>query len=125
MEKIGIVYNACHGGFGLSDAAVARLKEFGVSVNGHGWNIGANGMSGDPDNDLKRHDQRLVQVVQELGRAANTRFSSLKIRWVERGTKYRIDEYDGMEDIVLADEQEWLVADAPTETPPTGDSATK
>ena len=32
------------------------------------------------------------------------------IEWLPEGTQFRIDEYDGSETLVLADEQDWSVA---------------
>jgi hypothetical protein len=34
----------------------------------------------------------------------------LEVRWVPVGTKFRIDEYDGSESIVLFDEDDWVTA---------------
>jgi hypothetical protein len=97
-----IVYNACFGGFGLSDKAVARY-----------WEI--KGLPA-PDNfsrfDLEddRADPILVQVVEELGQDAGDAFSDLYIRELPEGTLYRIDEYDGMETVMTQDEYTWKVA---------------
>jgi hypothetical protein len=60
--------------------------------------------------DLDRADPILVQVVEELGKAANARSADLKIRELAKGTIYRIDEYDGNENVVTQDEYEWSVA---------------
>jgi len=35
---------------------------------------------------------------------------SLVICWVCQGTKFRIESYDGMESIVLYDDEKWIVA---------------
>ena len=59
---------------------------------------------------LDRTDPSLVQVVEELGKAASGRCADLKIRELAKGTIYRIDEYDGKESIVTQDEYEWSVA---------------
>lgn len=34
----------------------------------------------------------------------------LKIEWVPVGTKFRIDEYDGFESVIVFDDQQWYVA---------------
>lgn len=90
-----IVYNGCHGGFGLSDAAKARYAE----------------LTGcDPDfyaRDLSRHDAALVQVVEELGDAASSFYGQLRIEEIE-GSLYRIDEYDGYETVETPDAIEWI-----------------
>ena len=97
-----IVFNACYGGFGLSDKAVARYWEIkGLPV---------------PDDFTRfdlvedRSDPVLVQVVEELGKKANTDYSNLQIRELPAGTKYRIDEYDGSESVMTQDEYTWSVA---------------
>lgn len=95
-----IVYNDCYGGFGLSLAAV-RLY---ANLNG-GTGCGYFG-------DIERNDPILVQVVEQLGKEANSHYSNLKIRELPAGTQYRIDEYDGMESVVTKEEAEceWYTA---------------
>lgn len=46
-----------------------------------------------------RADPLLVQTVEELGEAANGAHAELKIVEIPDGTKWEIDEYDGMESI--------------------------
>ena len=113
MRKI--VYNACYGGFGLSDKAVQRYSDLtGLGLTHHKpyllghWEL----PNGDYwyDTDLSRSDPILVQVVEELGEEANGDYAKLAFREVEPGTKYRIDEYDGMESVMTSDEYVWSVA---------------
>lgn len=94
-----IVYNAEYGGFSLSPEALALGRK----------------LSGDPawgerEYDLSRTDPVLAHVVRHLGKIANGLFSDLQIREVSAGTRYRIDEYDGLEEVVTYNEQEWSVA---------------
>ena len=91
-----IVYNACFGGFSLSDAAWERYRELGGQETSR-W-------------DMNRADPALVQVVEELGDEVNTRVSDLRIRDLPEGTKYRIDGYDGKESVCTIDDYEWSVA---------------
>jgi hypothetical protein len=49
-------------------------------------------------------------VVEELGSTANGYAAALAIRELPAGTKYRIEEYDGIESVVTIDEHEWSVA---------------
>ena len=91
-----IVYNACFGGFGLSETAWERYRELGGQETSR--------------YDINRADPVLVQVVEELGEEANTRFSELRIRDLPEGTKYRIDEYDGNESVCTIDDYDWSVA---------------
>ena len=47
--------------------------------------------------DIPRDDPALIQVVQELGDAANVDVSTLSIVEIPDGTEWEIEEYDGME----------------------------
>jgi hypothetical protein len=91
-----IVYNACHGGFGLSNKAMTRYRELGGTAH--------------YNEDISRSDPRLIQVLDELGKEANGPYANLQIADVPSGTKYRIDEYDGSERIMTIDDYEWQVA---------------
>ena len=94
-----IVYNACYGGFSLSDAAVTRYIELtGVSAEDF------------YDRDILRNDPILAQVVEELGREADGDCAKLEIYEIAAGTKYYIDEYDGMEHIIEFDDFLWETA---------------
>lgn len=48
---------------------------------------------------VNRADTTLVQVVEELGTAANSRFSELKVVEIPDGVDWEIDEYDGIEHV--------------------------
>jgi hypothetical protein len=87
-----VVYNACYGGFGLSDVAKARYAELTGSF---------------PDYGLSRHDAALVQVVEELGEAASDFGGKLMIEEIQ-GSLYRIDEYDGYESVQVPDDVDWV-----------------
>ena len=90
-----VVYNACYGGFGLSDEAVARLEELGSTIDDTylPW-------------EFPRHDPLLVQVVEELGDKANTWASKLRIE--EVSGPYRIEEYDGLETVYEPGDYNWI-----------------
>lgn len=60
--------------------------------------------------EFERDDPVLVQVVEELGDAANGEYAKLKIEDVSKGTLWRIDEYDGNEHVATQDSYEWKVA---------------
>jgi hypothetical protein len=51
-----------------------------------------------------------VQVVEELGADADGQYAELAIADVPAGTKYRIDEYDGVESVMTIDDYHWSVA---------------
>jgi hypothetical protein len=96
---VKIVYNSCYGGFSLSDAAIARYIELtGVSAEDF------------YDRDVARNDPILAQVVEELGREADGDCAKLEIYEIPAGTKYYLDEYDGMEHIIEFDDFLWETA---------------
>lgn len=112
-----IAFNGCYGGFSLSDAAIQRY------LNLKGWKFT---VTKEPQFDtthyevegqerwyhrgIPRADPVLIQVIEEMGEAANGGFASLHITEVPSGTKYRIDEYDGMESVMTIDDYEWFIA---------------
>jgi hypothetical protein len=99
MKMTKIVYNACYGGFGLSNRAVRRYCEI-------------KGITEETiyDEDIERTDPVLVQVVEELGDKANGDCAELRIAELSAGTLYRIDEYDGVEQVCTQDDYAWSVA---------------
>jgi len=60
--------------------------------------------------DFDRTDPILVQVVEELGSKADGSCAKLTIETLEKGTLYRINEYDGYESIETNNDIEWSVA---------------
>jgi hypothetical protein len=60
--------------------------------------------------DLPRHDPVFVQVVEELGPAANGRHAELRIAEVPSGSLYRIDEYGGSESVMTPSDYQWETA---------------
>ena len=94
-----IVYNACYGGFGLSEKAIERYAELkGVSVD----SVDAYG--------IPRNDPVLVQIVEELGEDVNSNYGDLLICELPSGTRYRIEEYDGLESVVTEYKGYWDIA---------------
>ena len=98
MKTTRIVYNACYGGFGLSEEAMTLIRL---------WH---NDQSLE-ERDLKRTDAFMLTAIDTIGLArASGDYASLKIRELPEGTKWRIDEYDGFEEVKTIDEYEWEVA---------------
>lgn len=75
-----------HGGFGLSEVAQARYKQL-AGITDSNWY----------DRDIARDDPYLIQVINELGEQANSRFCTLKIVEVPADVEWTIEEYDGLE----------------------------
>ena len=102
-----IVYNACYGGFSLSDRAVYRARELAqTDEQKKAWND-VNPQYGYIDG-IERHDPILVQVVEELGEEADGSCAKLRIEELPEGSAYRIDEYDGRESVMTADDYDWI-----------------
>ena len=90
-QEVGVVINACYGGFRLSPQGMQRYAE----------------LSGNPVptckyyTDYVRHDPILVKVVQELGADSHSKYSELYVDTVPFHLLlyYSLDEYDGVENI--------------------------
>jgi len=118
-----VVYNNCYGGFDLSEAAMLRyaeLKNITLYPEKSTWSTicwlqppsddGSDRGCLSAD-DIDRADPILVQVVEELGsEAASGECARLRIRELEPGTRYRIDEYDGNETVMTIDSYDWRIA---------------
>lgn len=91
-SRIPVMFNACFGGFGLSDAAMTAYRErcpdAGADLDSWG---------------ILRHDAVMVEIVRELGDAANDRYAKIRLQRIPAQfvNFYQIDEYDGMETVVL------------------------
>jgi hypothetical protein len=95
-----VVYNADYGGFSLSGRAARLLAKR------KGWN------ESNTYPTLPRHDHDLVAVVEAVGLdAASGDHARLAVREIPDGARYRIDEYDGSERVMLPDEYQWIIAE--------------
>lgn len=110
---IKVVYNAMHGGYGFSQKAMERLAQLGLEEEVEKdfaykakWPLAGYSLDGVP-----RHDPRLVQVVEEFGREACSAFADLQIHLVE-GDRYRIHEYDGLEEVQEPEDISWIVVES-------------
>ena len=83
-----VVINACHGGFGLSDAANSRYKLL-AGITDPDWYF----------TDIERDDPMLIQVIEEYGPLVNDRCSELRIVEIPADVQWEIAEYDGYEHI--------------------------
>jgi len=85
-DNMKIVINNCHGCFSLSDKALAEyLRLKGIIVTSY------------DEDDIKRDDPILVQVVESLGKESNRFGSELKVIDIPDGVDWLIQEYDGRE----------------------------
>lgn len=85
MSGMKVVISERFGGFGLSAAAMERMRELG-------WD-------GKYDRAIARDDARLVQVVEEMGADANSRYWDLKVIEIPDGVGWHVHEYDGYESV--------------------------
>lgn len=105
--QVPIVINACYGGFSISRAAVLRGRELSGNPKWGGpiYNEAyPDGSRVDTEYDaygreLERTDPILVAVVTELGDKANGMCAKLRIRHLDKGEPYSIDDYDGFESL--------------------------
>lgn len=94
-----IVINDCSGGFSLSAKALICYHDLtGISLPCQG-------------RDVSRTDPDLIRVIEKLGQeAASGGFARLVIIELAAGTKYRIQEHDGLEWIETEADIEWSIA---------------
>ena len=65
------------------------------------------------DRDVDRTDPDLISVVEFLGlNKASGRYANLQIEEIADGTMYRIDNYDGYEELQIKDNMGWEIADS-------------
>lgn len=105
-----VVVNSCFGGFGLSHQAIMRYSELAninlvcqMGIENHYITYYKDGVISD-DNyfstyDIERDDPILVQVVEEMGVAANGDFADLRIAVVPDDIDWYVDDYDGNETV--------------------------
>ena len=120
MHKV--VYNNNYGGFSLSLKAVDwleahckdnELRDFIKSLRLAGKEYSFSSKNECLCYDVsvwfeeKRHHKDLVAVVEALGKDASGGCASLAIAEI-CGNQYRIDEYDGAEEVIVPDCENWI-----------------
>jgi hypothetical protein len=114
MKKIA--YNNCYGGFSISLEAVKLARQLSGNpkwgdcvLPGETYNDGTLNKGGCFVNsyypDISRADPILIQVIEQLGEAANGQCAELKITTVSG--KWRISEYDGNETVQEPEDIQW------------------
>lgn len=93
-----VVYNACFGGFSLSQKAIQMGR--GLSGNKVWGGL-----------DIDRADLILVRIIEAIGGEADGPCASLMIKDVPSGALWRIDEYDGMESVMTESDYDWRIAE--------------
>ena len=109
MNKV--VYNACFGGFSISLTAMKWLAE---NAREEIQAIAKEQLRKYPNDkfgyhcwDIERHNPDLVRCVETLGSAANGSCADLEVREL-KGNRYRIDEYDGNEDVFEPEDEKYI-----------------
>jgi hypothetical protein len=103
-----IVINKCYGGFSLSDAAIMlygkkagidiiKNKENSSSFISHYYIDEIKDDNYFSERLIKRTDPILIEVVEELGEAADGLCAELKVVEIPDGVKWQIEDYDGIE----------------------------
>jgi hypothetical protein len=91
-----IVINACHGGFGLSKAAMeefASRKGITLGKYKEPWGYFEDFSS----RDIERNDSVLVEIVERLGPLASGECAELEVVEIPDDVEWTIAEYDGRE----------------------------
>lgn len=120
MHKV--VYNNCFGGFSLSLKAIEWLEE-NCKDNELRNFIKSLRLAGEEYSfaskdeclcynvsdwlDKYRHHEDLAAVVEALGSDANGPCTSLGITVIS-GKRYRIEKYDGAEEVVTPEDSDWI-----------------
>ena len=100
-----VVVNRSYGGFGLSQWAVFRYCEL-KDIDPGEYDYEFCGYTNVIEQDIPRDDPALIQVVEEMGEAANCDYSNLGIVEIPDDVNWHISEYDGYEH-VSEDHRTW------------------
>ncbi len=119
MHKHKIVFNRCYGGFSLSMKAVEWLENNSTDDSLRAFIKSYDDIESSCKEDLLRyrvseffescrHHHDLVAVVEALGTVASGTDSCLDITTISCN-QYRIDKYDGAEDVVTPEtDRQWI-----------------
>jgi hypothetical protein len=108
-----VVINRCYGGFSLSREAVLLARKLsgnkkwgGACIKGDKYKDHEICASDYGFVDVERTDRWLVKVVELLNAKANGSHAKLRVVEIPDGTRYTIDDYDGME-YIDEEHQSW------------------
>jgi hypothetical protein len=94
-EKVGVLYNTCYGGFSLSYQAVTLINMRYAEIGKPPISVLSN---------ITRSDPIIVDVFNTIGSDAfSGRNSQISIEYIKKryANFIRIDEYDGMETVII------------------------
>jgi hypothetical protein len=103
----------------IENGEVAVLYSPGFGAGWYTWNFATPECLYDPDIvELVRdgaHPDEIEETARDKWNQGEDYFYSggadqLVIAWLPEGTRFRIDEYDGSENLVTEHDQEWLTA---------------
>ena len=101
MSEYKVAYNACYGGFGLSEEA-------SVYLNTH-WGCNIDPDYGYIDEDIiPRHHKGLIEAIELFGEKASGFCAKLKVATIST-PMYRVDEYDGYESVETPYSYNWVI----------------
>lgn len=82
-----VAINRCWGGFGISPECLDLYNHLSGKKIEYDW-------------DIERHDKFLIEAIERIGeKEASQSLGLVHIVEIPDGTKYEIDDYDGMESI--------------------------
>ena len=122
MHKVA--YNACYGGFNISEEALHWLEENGSKETKKALKEQRKEAEKEKDKFdgnftleqhltycagviFSRHHPDLIRVIETLGNEASGYCSEIKIAKI-KGNLYRIDDYDGCETVVEPEDYTWI-----------------
>ena len=105
----------------IVDGKVAVLVSPGFGAGWYSWNLDHPGLLFDPvivdmvlENRHSEIDDYIAQVCADNELDPDEIYTGgandLVVRWVDEGKRFRINEYDGSESLVLLDNEDWFVA---------------
>lgn len=102
-----IVINRCYGGFGISTEAYDYMGvQYQITFGNSGFAYPVKG-----DQEDFRTNEKLIEFIEKYGsERASGECARLVIKDIPEGVRYRIIEYDGMEDIETESMLDWRVA---------------
>ena len=97
-NKIGVLYNVCYGGFGISQLAIDEFNRRNKLQNPDAIHI-----SEYYNIDNYRTNLLFIEIYQEFGEKFNEEYSKVELEYIpaKYANFYEIGEYDGLERIEI------------------------